>query len=158
MKQVFTILLLVLSFSFKLNAQTKKEIYKFSEDISTKLEKDTVPWRFQSAAVDYSISGNYKKALQAYDMQGAERQSISTKDSLYFDNFKPTNVKDYIINRSKKERVIIINEANNNSMHRVFTTSLLKGLYKNGYRYFGLEVLYDTLINKSKFVNLKPLQ
>ena len=26
--------------------QNKKEIYKFSEDISNKLQKDTVPWRF----------------------------------------------------------------------------------------------------------------
>tara|TARA_R110000868_G_scaffold27909_3_gene105220 strand:+ start:238 stop:1389 length:1152 start_codon:yes stop_codon:yes gene_type:complete len=139
----------------ELNAQTKKEIFKFKEDINNQLEKDTLPWRFQSAAVDYSISGNYIKALQTWDMQGAKKITLSVNDSLYFDKFKPTNAKDYIINRSKKERVIIINEAHNNSRHRVFTTSLLKDLYKNGYRYLGVEALEDTLINKRKFPSLE---
>ena len=88
-------------------------------------------------------------------MQGAKKIALSVNDSLYFEKFKPTNAKDYIINRSKKERVIIINEAHNNSRHRVFTTSLLKDLYKNGYRYLGVEALEDTLINKRKFPNLE---
>lgn len=155
MKQALTILLFIVSIGIEMNAQNKKEIYKFSEDIKNKMEKDTVPWRFQSAAVDFSISGNYLKALQAWDMQGAEKPSLSEKDSLYFNQFQAKNAKDYIINRSQKERVIIINEAHNNSRHRVFTTSLLKGLYKNGYRYLGIEALEDTLVNSRKFANLE---
>ncbi|MEZ7497960.1 hypothetical protein QO200_04335 [Flavobacterium sp. Arc3] len=71
MKQALAILICIILISIEMNAQNKKEIYKFSEDISNKLQKDTVPWRFQYAAVDFSISGNYIKALQAYDMQGA---------------------------------------------------------------------------------------
>ncbi len=155
MKNALSVPILIFLISMNLNAQTKKEIYKFKEDISNKLEKDTVPWRFQSAAVDYSISGAYIKALQTWDMQGAKKIALSVNDSLYFEKFKPTNAKDYIINRSKKERVIIINEAHNNSRHRVFTTSLLKDLYKNGYRYLGVEALEDTLINKRKIPNLE---
>ncbi|MEZ7497959.1 hypothetical protein QO200_04330 [Flavobacterium sp. Arc3] len=74
---------------------------------------------------------------------------------MYFNEFKPQNAKDYIIKRSQKERVIIINEAHNNSRHRVFTTSLLQGLYKNGYKYLGIEALEDTLINSRNFANLE---
>lgn len=70
---------------------------------------------------------------------------------LIFKEFNPHNAKEYILNRSKKEKIIIINEAHNNSRHRVFTTSLLKGLYKNGYRFLGIEALSDTLINQRKF-------
>lgn len=55
------------------------------------------------------------------------------------------------MNRAKNEKLIIINEAHHNIKHRVFTTSLLQGLYDNGYRFFGLEALSDTSINNRKF-------
>ncbi len=41
---------------------------------------------------------------------------------------------EYIIKRSSKERIIIINEAHHQPLHRVFTESLLEGLYQNGFR------------------------
>jgi len=151
MKLALTTVFVLLSFNINLNAQVSKEVYKFSEDIETKMEKDTVPWKTQIGATDYAISGNYKKALQTWDKIGAKVPSISAQDSLYFNEFKPQDAKEYILNRSKKEKLIIINEAHNNSRHRVFTTSLLKGLYKNGYRFLGMEMLYDTLINQRKF-------
>jgi hypothetical protein len=155
MKLTLTTVFVFLSFSINLNAQTSKEIYKFSEDIEAKMKKDTVPWKTQVGATEYSISGNYKKALQTWDKIGAEVHSITTQDSSYFKSFKSQNAKEYILNRSKNEKLIIINEAHNNSRHRVFTTSLLKGLYKNGYRFLGVEALADTLINERKFPVLK---
>ena len=141
----------LLVYCINLNAQVKKENYKFSNDIETKMQKDTVPWKTQVGATEYSISGNYKKALQTWDKIGAEVPSITAQDSSYFKGFKPQDAKEYILNRSKNEKLIIINEAHNNSRHRVFTTSLLKGLYKNGYRFLGVETLADTLINQRKF-------
>jgi uncharacterized iron-regulated protein len=141
----------LLSSSISLNAQTKKEIYKLSQDIENYMDKDTVPWRFQYGATYYSFSGNYKKALQTWDKTMSKVPSITAQDSTYFKGFKPQDAKEYILNRSKKEKLIIINEAHNNSRHRVFTTSLLKGLYKNGYRFLGMEMLSDTLINNQKF-------
>lgn len=144
---VFVLLL----FCINLNAQIKGEKYKFSEDIEAKMKKDTVPWKTQVGATEYSISGNYKKALQTWDKMGAEVPSITAQDISYFKGFKPQDAKEYILNRSKNEKLIIINEAHNNSRHRVFTTSLLKGLYKNGYRFLGMEMLNDTLINQRKF-------
>jgi hypothetical protein len=151
MKLALATVFTLLSFSINLNAQMTKETYKFSEDIETKMEKDTVPWRFQYGATYYSISGNYKKALQTWDKTMSKIPSITAQDSSYFKEFKPQDAKQYILNRSKNEKLIIINEAHNNSRHRVFTTSLLKGLYKNGYRFLGMEMLYDTLINQRKF-------
>lgn len=151
MKLTLTIVFVLLSFSINLKAQAKKEIYKFSEDIENYMDKDTVPWRFQYGATYYSISGNYKKALQTWDKTMSTVPSITAQDSSYFKSFKPQDAKEYILNRSKNEKLIIINEAHNNSRHRVFTTSILKGLYKNGYRFLGMEMLLDTIINTRKF-------
>jgi hypothetical protein len=155
MKLTLITLFVSLTFNINLNAQITKEVYKFSEDIEAKMEKDTVPWKTQVGATDYAISGNYKKALETWDKTGSEIPSISAQDSAYFKEFKSQDAKEYILKRSKKEKIIIINEAHNNSRHRVFTTSLLKGLYKNGYRFLGIEALADTLINQRKFPVLK---
>lgn len=151
MKLTLTTVIILLSYSINVNAQLSKENYKFSEEIETYMEKDTVPWRFQYGATYYSTSGNYKKGLQTWDKTMSKVLSITAQDSSYFKEFKPKDAKNYILNRSKIEKLIIINEAHNNSRHRVFTTSLLKGLYKNGYRFLGIEALSDTLINQRKF-------
>jgi hypothetical protein len=155
MKLTLSTVLVLLIFSINLNAQISNENYKFSSDIETYMEKDTVPWRFQYGATYYSISGNYKKALQTWDKTMSKVPSITAQDSSYFKEFKPQDAKEYILNCSKNEKLIIINEAHNNSRHRVFTKSLLKGLYKNGYRFLGIEALADTLINRRKFPVLK---
>jgi len=151
MKLTIATFFVLFLFSIDLNAQVTKEIYKFSDDIEAYMQKDTVPWKGQIAATEYSISGNYKKALQTWDKTMSKISSITAQDSAYFKSFKPQDAKKYILNRSKNEKLIILNEAHNNSRHRVFTTSLLKGLYKNGYRFLGMEMLGDTLINQRKF-------
>lgn len=151
MKNTLSIFLIVIISTIKLSAQEKKENYKFSNDISSKIEKDTLPWKYQMGAFDYSFGEFHKKALETWDKNGSGISKISKVDSLYFKTFKPQNAKKYIINRSKNEQIIIINEAHHNASHRVFTASLLQGLYDNGYHYFGLEAISDTLINKRKF-------
>lgn len=142
----------ILLLSLAVNAQDKKEFYLFSKDIASKIEKDTVSWKYQLGATDYSISGYYKKALETWDKNGSRIPVTSKEDSLYFRSFKPKNARDYITERSKTEKIIIINEAHHNASHRVFTTSLLQGLYDNGYRFLGLEAISDTLVNKRGFV------
>lgn len=133
-------------------SQEKKETYLLSETITTNFEKDTTLPRYQIAATNFSISGYYKLALETWDKQysndTSKKKTVSTEDSTYFKSFKPVNAKEYIINRSKKEKLILINEAHNNSRHRVFTTSLLKDLYNDGYRFLGLEALWDNLDGK----------
>lgn len=151
MKTIILSIFFLFCSMLKLCSQTTKEAYQFSKDINSKIEKDSVKWKYQTGATAYSISGYYKKALETWDKNGSTIPKITKEDSLYLKNYHPENAKDYIINRSKKERVIIINEAHNNARHRVFTTSILQGLYDNGYRFLGLEALSDSLINKRKF-------
>jgi uncharacterized iron-regulated protein len=69
---------------------------------------------------------------------GMDGHYITGADSLFFNTFKAVNAKDYILERAKKEKIIIINEAHHNARHRSFTCSLLQGLYEDGYRYLGL--------------------
>lgn len=150
MRQLFKYIFILL-LAQKISAQANKEVYQFSKDIEAKIQKDTLAWRFQMGATEYSISEYYTKALETWDKNGGGIKKISKEDSLYFNSFQKKDAKEYIINRSKDEKIIIINEAHHNNMHRVFTTSLLQGLYDNGYRFFGLEALADSLINDRKF-------
>lgn len=142
-------LLLLLVITLKLYSQEKKETYLFSEDITANFENDKTASRYQIAATNFSISGYYKLGLETWDKQSgsdfSKKKTISAEDSLYFKTFKPFNAKKYIIDRSKNEQIILINEAHNNSRHRVFTTSLLQDLYNNGYRFLGLEALWENL-------------
>ncbi|KQB37739.1 hypothetical protein [Flavobacterium aquidurense] len=151
MKPLLLLVFILFFFTAKLYSQTKKEIYQFSQDIEHKIEKDTVKWKYQTGATAYSISGYYKKALETWDKNGARIPAITKEDSLYFKNFHPENAVDYIVSRSKTEKVIMINEAHNNARHRIFTTSILQGLYNNGFRFLGIEALNDSLINTRKF-------
>lgn len=150
MNQLFNFIF-ILFFTVKITAQINKETYQFSKDIENKIDKDTLSWKYQMGATDYSISEYYLQALKTWDKNGSGIKTVTKEDSLYFNSFNRIDAKKYIINRSKNEKVIIINEAHHNSRHRVFTTSLLQGLYDNGYRFFGLEALSDSLINKRKF-------
>ncbi len=47
----------------------------------------------------------------------------------------------YILNKAKKNRVVMINEAHDQPAHRAFTISLLEDLYKAGFRYLAMEML-----------------
>jgi len=132
-------------------AQSEKFEYRFSIDVENSIEKDTVPWKFQIGANEYSFVGNYQKTRETWDKNGVGIASLTKEDSLYFIEFSPVNARDYIIERSKNEQMIIINEAHTYSNHRTFSRSLLQGLYDNGYRYLGLEALFDTIINERKY-------
>ncbi|MBM3417943.1 MAG: hypothetical protein FJY17_03350 [Bacteroidetes bacterium] len=132
-------------------AQSKKFEYRFSIDVENSIEKDTVPWKYQMGANEYSFVGNYQKTREIWDKNGVGISSITKEDSLYFIGFRPVNARDYIIERSKIEQIIIINEAHTYPNHRTFTHSLLQGLYDNGFRYLGLEALWDTIINERKY-------
>lgn len=145
-------LIIILLYSFNIaEAQVEKSSYRFSFDIEKSIEKDTVNWKYQLGAFEYSFAGNYKRARQTWDKQGVRPPVVSKEDSTFFSNFRPVHAKDYVMERSKKEQLIIINEAHAHSNHRTFVNSLLQGLYDHGYRYLGLEALYDEAINERKF-------
>ena len=116
--------------------------YKFSSQIET-------DFKYVSQKTSaYSMIGKYQKALNTYCLEmevridsGEKQGELTSEELSYFQSFRPKNAVDYIVERSQGEKVILINEAHNDPRHRVFTKSLLEGLYENGYRYLGLESL-----------------
>ncbi|WP_157676746.1 hypothetical protein [Chryseobacterium sp. T16E-39] len=148
MKKAFFLFIVI--FSTKTFAQ---EQYKFSNDIENEInnDKNGNDYKYQLGAMKYSVSNYYFKGLQTWDKLGRKRKKISKDDSLKLVKHKLVNAKDYILDQSKKNEIVILNEAHHYSSHRTFATSLLKGLYENGYRYLGLEAIGDDSINVRKF-------
>lgn len=149
-----TFFLFVILFSTKSFAQ---EQYKFSNDIENDIQNDKNgdDYRYQVGAMKYSVSNYYIKGLQTWDKLGRKRKKISKDDSLKLVKLKVEIAKNYILDQTKKEQIVILNEAHHYASHRTFATSLLKGLYENGYRYLGLEAIGDDSINVRKFPTTK---
>ncbi len=147
-KLIFIALLLVPSL---IQGQQKKPNYQFSQDVFKNIETDTTAWRYQMGATVLSFNGYHEDALAVWLKNGARKPPREKLDSLFYEQSKKIDAKAYIIERAKKEEIIIINEAHHNPMHRVFTASLLSDLYDNGYRYLGLEALADSAINERKY-------
>ncbi|KAA3440563.1 hypothetical protein [Rufibacter hautae] len=150
MKQIginFLLLLLpVLSW-----AQAEPQPYRLSAQLQTQVATDTVPWKHQKAAWDYTYMGDYFKALQTWDAQyPTMNRKVTAQDRATFAGYTAKNAKEYLLTRAAIEQLFIINEAHHNPRHRVFTQSLLADLYKQGYRYLALEALVqaDSLINQ----------
>lgn len=130
--------------------------YWFSDDIKKKLEDlaQNQSWKSQMGATYYSISGQYKPALESWDTTFGRVKKLDPADSLKFTKLIPINAKEYILEKASNEQVIIINEAHHNASHRAFASSLLQGLYDKGYRYLGLETLASDSLNTTKFASL----
>jgi hypothetical protein len=132
-----------------------ERFYKFSDDIYKVFSRDKSEWKYQEAASEYSFGNYYQKALEVWDENGVEQIKTAKEELLNFKKFKPVDAKNYIIERAKNEKIIIINEAHHNPRHRVFSTSILQGLYNKGFRYLGLEAINDSLINKIGYATTK---
>ncbi len=159
----FSLVLLVIIFSCKEDKRVIEKIaftsdYKFNKHIQQKVDQDTVPWKYQISASDYATKGSYKNALTNWDlaMGGREQNYTSTQIDSIHKKYTKVNASKYIINQAKHTQVVIINEAHHNSLHRVFTKSLLEDLYELGYRNLGLEAIengekVDSLLNKRRY-------
>ena len=127
----------------------QNEIYRFSNTI----ENDS-SIGYQVKSWELSRKGSYSNALTVWDKgRRGSNYELSKEDSLNFLNYTPVNAVEFILSKADSFQVIMINEAHHNSLHRNFTKKLLIGLYKKGFRYFGLEALnqVDTLINERKY-------
>ncbi|MBD0255864.1 MAG: hypothetical protein ICV83_09105 [Cytophagales bacterium] len=127
--------------------------YTLSQQIIADYEADTSGARNYYAAWRFSFIGDHA-AAQAYSEKGiGPFATLSAADSAYFRTFKPADARKYILEQARNRQVVILNEAHHNAMHRVFTASLLEGLYRQGFRYFGAETLdhKDSLLNQRKY-------
>lgn len=128
------------------------KITKYGEDDSTLRANPS--WKHAFRADAYSFIGAYAQALAASDSGATRSGAILTKtDRTYFQGFRPQPAVEYITERVKRERLVIINENHRQPLHRVFTASLLTGLYQAGFRCIGFEALVDedSLLNQRKY-------
>lgn len=121
--------------------------YQFSQAIAQTVQAAATPAQrsaaMEQAAVASSFIGDYRAALQYVDGNAPAMPAISRADSLYFLRFRPQNAREYILARAGREQIVMINEAHHVPLHRVFTLSLLAGLYHQGFRYLGAETLSE---------------
>lgn len=91
----------------------------------------------QGLSVEYSFAGSHSNALITRD-KTAEIESSSVEGLANY-NAKSAVVE--ILERAKTHKIVMVNEAHDIAQHRVLTYRLLKGLWKQGYRYFAAETL-----------------
>ncbi len=132
-----------------------KNNYKFNSEIQEQLAKDTVAWKYQLSAGEYAINGDYKNALEQWDIAIPGKSTTFSQKQIdsITDKYKIVSALNYIVEQAKSNQIIIINEAHHNSSHRVFTEQLLQKLFEIGYTNLGLEALtngkdVDSLLNK----------
>ncbi|MGE0568119.1 MAG: hypothetical protein AB7O73_09235 [Bacteroidia bacterium] len=105
-------------------------------------------------ALEFSYIGEYEKMLEMsgidYSKSLRRMDTLSIAQISQFLKYKAVDAKSVILEKAKTEQIIIINEEHQQPYHRVFTTSLLRDLYKAGFRYFSAETLtnYNFLIKK----------
>jgi len=131
------------------------KLYNYKQQIDSVLVNDTLPWKYQILAYNYSLIGEYKLMLETWDEPRKEVKAKPLKEDLVhkFLKYKSRHADKYIIEHAQKTSLLIINEAHQQPRHRVFVEGLLKDLYKEGYRYIGFETLdkTDSLLNKRKY-------
>ena len=100
-----------------------------------------------------SFIGEYQQAIKTMDeiYDNKCKEKLSTADSAVFVNtYKAIDATDYILKRTKSKKLVMINESHNMPQQRAYMITLLRKLYDQGYRYLGMEALWDadTLPNK----------
>ncbi|MFB9053936.1 hypothetical protein ACFFVB_12690 [Formosa undariae] len=136
--------------------------YKLKSELESSIKSDTVEPDFQSIATDFSLNGEHKIALEYWDL--AFKPKLIEYTQTQFDSinnlYQVIDAEDFIIDKSKDNEIVIINESHHNASHRVFTESLLKKLFENGYTNLFLEALSngkkkDTLLKSRKYPIVK---
>ncbi|MDE3248833.1 MAG: hypothetical protein KGO82_09250, partial [Bacteroidota bacterium] len=95
--------------------ETAKTNYRFKSEITKALEADTSEFRFQTAATAFSFSGQYKLALQYADKDPGEVSTISKSlEQEFMSRYKPVDARQFILEKAKQSKVLIINEAHYN--------------------------------------------
>lgn len=144
-------LLVICVFTLPLVQAQSENSYVNGQQIQATL-RDRSGMSYYMAAWNYSFIGEYRKSLAAFDQalradSSSEEAKIPLPPNTVFTPAAP-----YILKQSQGKRLVIINEAHHQPLHRVFTESLLEGLYAQGFRYLGLETLAeDSLLNLRKW-------
>lgn len=131
--------------------------YPGSGQILKTFHRDSARGGADAAAFAFSCIGEYALALRYNDQNYTPRWTrpgvVTAHDTAFMQRARRVSAKAYILQQAPRQRIIILNEAHHNPRHRVFTASLLKGLYQAGFRYLGAETLAypDSMLNKRKY-------
>jgi len=122
----------------------------YPKAIQTLLSKGTVflnknPRYYESLATLYSFNGEEKRALEYMDKWYAS-SGYPPRDNLVSipNNLLIVDAAKHISEISKNFYFLLINEAHHVPKHRRFTQSLLRSLWKSGFRSLGLEGLQES--------------
>lgn len=158
MKKLFTVFsFLSITLILPAQIQTVAEViqpldlkYKYSFEIEEDLDTNQQPWKYQNAATNYSFIGNDESVFRHFYRDYPVRKPMSDHELDSFMNlYHLVDAVEYILKQSQSEQVVIINEAHHKPKHRVFTRSLLQGLYDQGFRHLGLEALSNIMVSDS---------
>ena len=122
------------------------EPYKLSQHIQDSVLQQQGP---QYAAWQYSYIGDHKNTLVTWDDKANPRKPLSDSLLQEFKTYQPQLAIPYILEKTKKHQITLINEAHHIPQHRVFTTQLLQALYQQGYRHLGMEALFNSPLSDS---------
>ncbi|MGB3800780.1 MAG: hypothetical protein WA952_13275 [Lewinella sp.] len=89
----------------------------------------------------FSFAGFAKEATAAMEDQMPVMGMDTQRYERFVDSFAAVPAVASLLKDAEDHQIVIINEAHHEPRHRVFTRSLLDGLYERGYRHFGLETL-----------------
>ena len=153
------LLALVLLLALRPPTRAQQPGYRFSQDILAQWQRDTLWANYQNYAVEFSRIGDYPRTLAAQAAFEQGRRSPDTNirfDSAYFRRFRAVSAGPELLRRTAARQLVILNEAHYQPRNRVFTRSLLAGLYRQGFRYLCLEDLAngpaaDTGLNQRRY-------
>jgi hypothetical protein len=112
------------------NAPPVNSNYRFPEELKGEAGKDY--------AQQLATSGFYMLSRQNEDSLYGPLKPVYTT----LQNKKKVDAREFLLQEARKYRVLLINEAHNRPEHRLFTKSLLKELYNDGYRVFLAEGIW----------------
>jgi hypothetical protein len=127
--------------------------YKFSSEIDKALAADTIPFRFQLAASEYSLIGEYWQAMSACSRQLSSSPEALPEQQALLAGYKPVDAETYVLEKATEARVIIFNERHFQPAHRAFLANLLRRLKAAGYEMMAVEAIdkKDSLLNERKY-------
>lgn len=133
--------------------------YRFSQAILAQWQHDSVWSNYQNYAVQFSQIGDYRHTLAAQSAFEKGRGSTDNNirfDAAYVPQFHAVAAQPELLKRTASRQLVILNEAHYQPLNRVFTRSMLAGLYRQGFRYLCLEDLTngpqaDAQLNQRKY-------
>lgn len=106
----------------------------------------------QALSTYYSFFGNTQSALKKLNGMWQNKNYMSKRDD---SNIKmlsyDSKAISQLVQECNKQRIVMINEIHFSPNHRMLVNLLLDSLYANGFRYFGLEGLWESELHARGF-------